>query len=83
MINWKEKKNPKLLSKIINNDDNINLINKSMNKITHSNYLKIVKEITTSIMEDTFRQIQEYSHYIFDNVMEQLISVLFLSFRYE
>ena len=73
MINWKEKKNPKLLSKIINNDDNINLINKSMNKITHSNYLKIVKEITTSIMEDTFRQIQEYSHYIFDNVIKKCL----------
>ena len=73
MINWKEKKNPKLLSKIINNDDNINLINKSMNKITHSNYLKIVKEITTSIMEDTFRQIQEYSHYIFDIVIKKCL----------
>jgi hypothetical protein len=73
MINWKEKKNPKLLSKIINNDDNINLINKSMNKITHSNYLKIVKEITTSIMEDTFRQLQEYSHYIFDIVIKKCL----------
>ena len=73
LINWKEKKNPKLLSKIINNDDNINLINKSMNKITHSNYLKIVKEITTSIMEDTFRQLQEYSHYIFDIVIKKCL----------
>ena len=36
-------------------------------------YLKIVKEITTSIMEDTFRQLQEYSHYIFDIVIKKCL----------
>ena len=45
MINWREKKNPKLLSRFINNDDNVNIINRSMNKITATNGLAISKEI--------------------------------------
>ena len=73
MINWKEKKNPKLLSKIINNDDNINLINQSMNKITETNYMSIVNKITESLTEDNFRQMPEYSKYLFEIVIKKCL----------
>ena len=74
IINWREKKNPKLLSKIINNDDNINLINRSMNKITESNYMSIVKEITESLTQDNFRQLPEYTNYIFESVIKKCLN---------
>ena len=74
IINWREKKNPKLLSKIINNDDNINLINRSMNKITESNYMTIVKEITESLTQDNFRQLPEYTNYIFESVIKKCLN---------
>ena len=74
MINWREKKNPKLLSKIINNDDNINLINRSMNKITETNYMTIVKEITESLTEDNFRQLPEYSKYLFESSYKKMFN---------
>ena len=74
IINWREKKNPKLLSKIINNDDNINLINRSMNKITESNYMTIVKEITEALMQDNFRQLSEYSNYLFETVIKKCLN---------
>ena len=74
IINWREKKNPKLLSKVINNDDNINLINRSMNKITESNYMSIVKEITESLTQDNFRQLPEYTNYIFESVIKKCLN---------
>jgi len=74
IINWREKKNPKLLSKIINNDDNINLINRSMNKITESNYMSIVKEITESLTKDNFRQLPEYTNYLFETVIKKCLN---------
>ena len=74
VINWREKKNPKLLSKIINNDDNINLINRSMNKITETNYMLIVKDITESLMQDNFRQLAEYSNYLFETVIKKCLN---------
>ena len=74
MVNWREKKNPKLLSKIINNDDNINLINRSMNKITETNYMSIVKEITEALTQDNFRQLPEYSKYLFETVIKKCLN---------
>ena len=74
MINWREKKNPKLLSRYINNDDNINLINRSMNKITAANYKTIVAEISDSVMQDNPRRIPDYSKYLFDSVVKKCIS---------
>jgi len=66
MINWREKKNPKLLSKFINSDDNINIINRSMNKITDSNYRSIVSEISNTLLQDNFRKLPEYCKFLFD-----------------
>lgn len=74
MINWREKKNPKLLSRFINNDDNINLINRSMNKITGTNYGMIADEITESVMQDNPRRIPDYCKYIFDSVINKCIT---------
>ena len=73
IINWREKKNPKLLSKIINNDDNINLINRSMNKITSGNYMTIVNEITDTLTNDNFRKLPEYSKFLFDIVIKKCL----------
>ena len=74
MINWREKKNPKLLSKFINSDDNINIINRSMNKITASNYMTIVSEITGTLMQDNFRKIPEYSKFLFDTIIKKCLN---------
>ena len=74
MVNWREKKNPKLLSKFINNDDNINLINRSMNKITDSNYLTIAKEISEALLQDNFRKLPEYSKFLFDSVIKKCVN---------
>jgi hypothetical protein len=74
MINWREKKNPKLLSKFINSDDNINIINRSMNKITSSNYMTIVKEISDTLTQDNFRKLPEYSKFLFDTIIKKCLS---------
>ena len=74
MVNWREKKNPKLLSKFINSDDNINIINRSMNKITAANYLTIVKEITDTLMQDNFRKLPDYSKFLFDTVIKKCLN---------
>lgn len=74
MINWREKKNPKLLSRFINNDDNINLINRSMNKITGSNYGMIVAEITDSVIQDNPRRLPDYCKYLFDSIIKKCIT---------
>ena len=74
MINWREKKNPKLLSKFINSDDNINVINRSMNKITSSNYLSIVSEISSTLMQDNFRKLPEYSKFLFDTIIKKCLN---------
>ena len=74
MINWREKKNPKLLSKFINNDDNINIINRSMNKITSSNYMTIVTEISDALMQDNFRKLPEYCKYLFDTIIKKCLN---------
>jgi len=74
MVNWREKKNPKLLSKFINSDDNINIINRSMNKITSANYLTIVKEITDTLMQDNFRKLPDYSKFLFDTVIKKCLN---------
>jgi hypothetical protein len=74
MINWREKKNPKLLSKFINSDDNINIINRSMNKITSSNYMTIVKEITDTLTQDNFRKLPEYSKFLFDTIIKKCLN---------
>ena len=74
MINWREKKNPKLLSRFINNDDNINLINRSMNKITGTNYMTIVNEISESILLDNARRLPDYCKYIFDIVIKKCLN---------
>jgi len=74
MINWREKKNPKLLSKFINSDDNINVINRSMNKITSSNYLSIVAEISSTLMQDNFRKLPEYSKFLFDTIIKKCLN---------
>lgn len=73
IINWKEKKNPKLLSKFINSDDNINVINRSMNKITGSNYLAIVSEITNTLLNDNFRKLPDYSKFLFDTTIKKCL----------
>ena len=70
-INWKEKKNPKLLSRFINNDENINNINRSVNKVTGNNYLDIITEINESLVEDSTNKISDYSKYIFDCVIKK------------
>lgn len=70
-INWKEKKNPKLLSRFINNDDNINNINRSINKVTGQNYMEIIEEISSSLQEDATHKITDYSKYIFDCVIRK------------
>ena len=74
MINWREKKNPKLLSKFINSDDNINIINRSMNKITSSNYMTIVDEISDALVQDNFRKIPEYCKYLFDTIIKKCLN---------
>ena len=74
MINWREKKNPKLLSKFINSDDNINIINRSMNKITSSNYMTIVAEISDALVQDNFRKIPEYCKYLFDTIIKKCLN---------
>jgi len=74
MINWREKKNPKLLSRFINNDDNINLINRSMNKVTGTNYMTIVAEITETLINDNFRKLPDYCKYIFDIVIKKCMN---------
>jgi len=74
MINWREKKNPKLLSRFINNDDNINLINRSMNKITSANYMTIVEEINETLLQDNFRRLPDYCKYIFDIVIKKCLA---------
>jgi hypothetical protein len=74
IINWREKKNPKLLSKMINSDENINIINRSMNKITAGNYHVIMSEITDTLMQDNIRKIPDYSKYIFDTVVKKCIT---------
>jgi hypothetical protein len=71
MINWREKKNPKLLSKLINNDDNVNLINISMNKITGTNYKNIVAEISEALLADNYRKLPDYCKYLFDSVIKK------------
>ena len=74
MINWREKKNPKLLSRFINNDDNVNLINRSMNKITATNYSSIIAEITTTLLQDNMRKLPDYCKYIFDSVIKKCLN---------
>jgi len=74
MINWREKKNPKLLSKFINSDDNINIINRSMNKITSSNYMTIALEISDTLMQDNFRKLPEYSKFLFDTIIKKCLN---------
>jgi len=71
MINWREKKNPKLLSRLINNDDNVNLINMSMNKITSSNFMNIVSEISEALMNDNYRKLPDYCSFLFDVVIKK------------
>lgn len=73
-INWKEKKNPKLLSKFINNDDNINIINRCINKITSKNYQEIATELTQSIENDGTHNMNDYSKYIFDSIIKKCIN---------
>ena len=70
MINWREKKNPKLLAQFINNDDNVNTINKSINKITGLNYMLIITEIT-DIIQDNPRKFPDYCKYIFDSIIKK------------
>lgn len=72
-INWKEKKNPKLLSKFINNDENINIINRCVNKITSNNYKDIAFELIQSIETDATHNTNDYSKYIFDNIIKKCI----------
>ena len=74
MINWREKKNPKLLSKFINSDDNINIINRSMNKITATNYMVIVAEITETLTQDNSRKLPDYSKFLFDTVIKKCLN---------
>ncbi len=71
MINWREKKNPKLLSRLINNDENVNLINMSMNKITSSNYMNIVNEISEALLNDNYRKLPDYCSFLFDVVIKK------------
>ena len=71
MINWREKKNPKLLSRLINNDDNVNLINMSMNKITSSNFMNIVNEISEALLNDNYRKLPDYCSFLFDVVIKK------------
>lgn len=71
MINWREKKNPKLLSRLINSDDNVNLINLSMNKITTTNYKNIVAEITDALINDNPRKLPDYCKFLFDVIIKK------------
>ena len=71
MINWREKKNPKLLSRLINSDENVNLINMSMNKITSSNYMNIVNEISEALLNDNYRKLPDYCSFLFDVVIKK------------
>jgi len=72
-INWKEKKNPKLLSRFINNDDNINIINRCINKITGNNYKEIAIELIESLEKDGTHNTDDYSKYIFDSIIKKCI----------
>lgn len=71
MINWREKKNPKLLSRLINSDENVNLINMSMNKITCSNFMNIVAEISDALINDNHRKLPDYCSFLFDVVIKK------------
>lgn len=71
MINWREKKNPKLLSRLINSDENVNLINMSMNKITAGNYMNIVNEISDALLNDNYRKLPDYCSFLFDVVIKK------------
>lgn len=71
MINWREKKNPKLLSRLINSDENVNLINMSMNKITSSNYMNIANEISQALLNDNYRKLPDYCSFLFDVVIKK------------
>jgi hypothetical protein len=71
MINWREKKNPKLLSRLINNDENVNLINMSMNKITSSNIMNIANEISEALINDNYRKLPDYCSFLFDVVIKK------------
>jgi hypothetical protein len=71
MINWREKKNPKLLSRLINSDENVNLINLSMNKITASNFMNIVNEISDALLNDNYRKLPDYCSFLFDVVIKK------------
>jgi len=74
IINWRDKKNPKLLSKFINSDDNINIINRSMHKITSSNYLIIAEDINKTLIQDNFRKLPEYSKFLFDTIIKKCLN---------
>jgi hypothetical protein len=73
-INWREKKNPKLLSRFINNDENINTINRSINKITGQNYMEIINEITQSLEDGiNTHNLSDYTKYIFDSIIKKCL----------
>jgi hypothetical protein len=56
---------------MINSDGNVNLINMSMNKITASNYMNIVSEITDALINDNYRKLPDYCSFLFDVVIKK------------
>jgi hypothetical protein len=45
-----------------------------MNKITGSNYMTIVTEISDTLIRDNFRKIPEYSKFLFDTVIKKCLN---------
>ena len=85
-INWRERKNPKLLEKFVNTDANIAIFNREINKISATNYSQMMHNINNIIMDDeNVDKIDEYIRYVFHHIFqkclnEELFSVDYIKF---
>ena len=57
------------------------LINRSMNKITATNYAHIANEISETLMADSLRKIPDYAKYLFDKISIFYIFFIVPNFR--
>jgi hypothetical protein len=85
-VNWRERKNPKLLEKFVNTDANIAIFNREINKISAVNYSQMMHNINNIIMDDeNLDKMDEYIKYIFHHIFqkclnEELFSVDYIKF---
>ncbi len=85
-INWREKKNPKLLAKFINSDTNIAVFNREINKISMANCIQMMHNINNILNEpENIDKVYEYTKYIYKHIFqkclhEELFSVDYIKF---